>query len=454
MNSLEKKPIILFFSRDYQSELYPALVSEKYNSIYVTLNIREKKNVERLGGLVVGCLEEEFENLPEAEISFPYLEYSIGSDRFIRGHSHKKRLSILKKCVFFWQNILDKYQPNFVMNEVVALEIAEIMLLEARKRNILYLASGAMSFENSFYWHFNQFHSAMGIELEAVQSNEHHRLVAKEFISKVGKGVAENPHIKGLRKSKDIKHLFSKTKALFNQIIMPLKIGNKAIRQICYYQSPGYYFKELSFYLNYNLRGRSYDDINNFNREVEVVFYPLHFEPEATMFYMSPYYEDQFALVENILKCMKEDQVLVIKEHPAQAGFLMQKQFRDLKKRFPNVLFLKAEVPSLKVIDRANIIVTLVSTAGFEALVLGKPVIVLGNVYYNTYEGVNYCKTFEEVYSLLRGHTTFNKPGDIEGFISKLVALLHPGYPWPHSTLYLKENLSNIRVAIESRISY
>jgi capsule polysaccharide export protein KpsC/LpsZ len=183
------------------------------------------------------------------------------------------------------------------------------------------------------------------------------------------------------------------------------------------------------------------------------VFYPLHFEPEATLYYLSPFYDNQFALIENVLKCMKESQVLIIKEHPAQPGFLMQKHFRKLKSRFPNIKFLKADVPSLTVINRANYIFTLVSTAGFEAMCLEKPVIVFGKVYYNSYPGVNYCKTFDEVYDLLRGHKQFNKSNELEDFISRMFSILHSGYPWPYSTLYNQDNIRNVRMGIESKIS-
>jgi hypothetical protein len=450
---MNKKPLVLFFSRDYQSKFYPKLRSEIYDSIHVTLNKYEKQNVEKEGGKVVACLEEEFLNLIETDISFPYLEYSIGSDRFLRNYSHSDRLVVLKKIITFWAEILEKYKPQFVMNEVVALEISEILYIESKKRGIQYLATGAFAFENSFFFHSTPYTSEVFDQLRLAVPSEKHKLLAKDYINKIRFGAAENPHIKVLRKSKDIRNLLSKTRNLFDQIVRYYSIKNKTIRQICYYESFGYYLDEINYFINYFIRSRLYDSLTDIGSETETVFYPLHFEPEATLYYLSPFYDNQFALIENVLKCMKESQVLIIKEHPAQPGFLMQKHFRKLKSRFPNIKFLKADVPSLTVINRANYIFTLVSTAGFEAMCLEKPVIVFGKVYYNSYPGVNYCKTFDEVYDLLRGHKQFNKSNELEDFISRMFSILHSGYPWPYPTLYNQDNIRNVRLGIESKIS-
>ena len=88
---------ILFFSRDYQSQFFPLLNSVKYDSIHVTLTKKEKRNVQERGGKVVGCLEEEYEQLELKRIELPYLYFSWGADRFIRNHSYTERLIIQKK---------------------------------------------------------------------------------------------------------------------------------------------------------------------------------------------------------------------------------------------------------------------------------------------------------------------------------------------------------------------
>lgn len=449
---MNKKPIVLFFSRDYQSEFFPVLKSNVYDSLHVTLSKREKRNVESRGGEVVGCLEEVYDNLKEADIKFPYLDHSLGSDRFIIGHSIEDRLTILKKCATFWIDIYDKYMPSYVINEVVALEISEIMYIEARKRNIKYLAFGAFPVKKSFYWHENPFHSSMPYMLNKIKPSQEDYIDAQTYIDKVTSGPIDNPFIKEYKLGKDTARLNILIKQLISHICIRFSVSRKVIRQICYGNSIDYYVNEIGYYFNYLLSSSSYDDLKGLKKDQECVFYPMHFEPEATLFYMSTYYDNQLALVENLLKCLPENELLVVKEHPAQAGFLLQENWKKLKKRFPNLRLVKAEVSSKEIILRSKVVITLVSTAGFESVILGKPVIVLGKIYFDFFEGVNYCATFEEVYELLRGHKPFNKSLDLVSNLAKLISIQNSGNPWPHAELFSEKNIQDVRIAIEREI--
>lgn len=452
METPVKKPLILFFSRDYQSQFFPELKSDVYDSIYVTLNKKEKKRVIERGGQVVACLEEEYDSLPEADITFPYLEYSMGSDRFLRGYSHKERLSIIKKCVSFWASVFDRYEPNSIVHEVVAVEISEIMLLEARKRKIKYLAFGAFSVGKSFYFYETPFHSSMPDKIKNIIPSDQNITDAKNYIDKLKHNDVDNPFIKNLKGNKDVRRMFRLCYVLLVHIYYRLTIKAKVIRQLCYENSIFYLKNEILSYFRYIFKSGGYDDISSIDKLSSQFFYPMHFEPEATLFYQSTYYENQYALIENLLKCLAEDQILLVKEHPAQPGFLMQRKFKNLKKRFPNVVYIKADISSKEMISRSKAVITLVSTAGFEALAIGKPVILLGKIYYDSFEGVNCCKTFEEVYDLVRGHKPFNKSGNFVDFLSKLIAMQFTGNPWINPQLYSDENISGIRKAIEQQL--
>lgn len=449
---MNKKPIVLFFSRDYQSKFFPVLTSDVYDSIHVTLNKKEKKNVEDRGGTVVACFEEMYEELKEADIQFPYLDYSIGSDRYIVNHSMDERLSIIKKCVTFWTDIYDTYKPSFIVNEVVALEISEIMYIEARKRGIRYLAFGAFPVKKSFYWHVTPFHSSMPEKIDSIIPSEQDYVDARAYIDKVNTGPIDNPFIIEYKLGKDLARLIELVKHLLYSIKIYFGVRNKVIKQISYGNAIGYYVNEIKHYFNYIIRGNRYDKLEDLKDSDVCVFYPLHFEPEATLFYMSAYYDNQFALIENLLKCLPENQLLLVKEHPAQAGYLAEKRWKNLKKRFPNLRCVKAEVSSKEVILRSKTVITLVSTAGFEATILGKEVIVLGKIYFDIFDGVNYCSTFEEIYDLLRNKVAYKKSEKLEENLAKLIAIQNVGNPWPHAELYSDKNKGDIRRAIEKEI--
>ena len=127
------KKNILFFSRDYQSLFFPLLSSDLYNGFHVTLTKNEKNNVLKKGGIVVGCLEEDFGKLNEYNTEFPYLTYSWGADRFLRDYKYLERRSIQNKVISFWVKILEKYKPIAIVNEPVVIEVSEILWIESKK---------------------------------------------------------------------------------------------------------------------------------------------------------------------------------------------------------------------------------------------------------------------------------------------------------------------------------
>ena len=67
-------------------------------------------------------------------------------------------------------------------------------------------------------------------------------------------------------------------------------------------------------------------------------------------------------------------------------------------------MLIEAEKNSAEILNKCTTIITLGSTAGFEALALGKKVINLGKVFYDTFEGVNNCKS---LFSVKIGHGIF-----------------------------------------------
>jgi hypothetical protein len=108
------------------------------------------------------------------------------------------------------------------------------------------------------------------------------------------------------------------------------------------------------------------------------VFYPLHFEPEATTLVNGSWFENQAELVRNIARALPAGWLLVVKEH-----FWMRNQrtlgfYRRLA-RIPNVVLVPFAVPTNRLIMEARALATIVSTAGLEAGLIGKPVVMFGD---------------------------------------------------------------------------
>lgn len=443
---------IVFFSRDYQSLFFPLLNSKKYNSLHVALTKREKQNILDKGGSVVGCFEEEYEQLELLEIEFPYLHFSWGADRFLRNYSYSERLMIQKKMMAFWINILEKYNPIAVVNEPVVIEISEILWIEAKKRNIRYLSMAYFNKPDMFYWFPYPEKCTLRGYIEDLPITDQNIADAKLYINDIKEGLKPD-YIRNLPSRFSIGKLIRLCKGIGVGIVSRLKTPNRVIREICYGDSLAINVWNLKLYLRAFTKFKVYDDMDNLPNNVDYMFFPLHFEPEGVLFYGAYFFDNQNELIKNILKCIGENRILIVKEHPQQPGLLLQKEYLDLKKRYSNLMFCRAEESSMKIIRKSMLMLTLGGTSGFEALVLGKTVINFGSVFYDAFEGVINIRSFDDLYKLLRENKEFKAKGDLVLFTAKLFSILKKGDPHPNINLMSGDNVQSVRLAIEEEIS-
>ena len=444
--------IILFFARDYQAKFFPLLKSEKYNSIFVVLNKKEKEIVIANGGETIICLEDEFDNLELTEYDGTYLKYSYGCDRNYINLNLKEREIILKKTITFWRKILDKYNPDLIINETVAIELSEVLGIEAERKHIKYMSWMSFPKKNTFYWQIDPFHNSLEDTLDTIVPSEQELEDAITFNAGLRNGLEKPFYVsrKSIRYS--FKIFIQSIWSVFRLSIFSLKIS-KLKRIVSYGNYIGTYNRNIKlFLLSVFCSAKKYDDIDSY-LNYEFIFYPLHYEPEAVLFYMGYFFDNQATVIENSLKCIGENQILVEKEHPQQPGMLLEKRFREIKKRYPNLLFIRAEEPSTKILLKCDVIITLGSTAGLEALTLGKKVINLGKVFYDSFEGINNCTSFKEVYDLIRGNVSFKEISGLDLFMAKMLHYIMEGNPFPHDNLYSAGNLKNITKAIENELS-
>lgn len=112
------------------------------------------------------------------------------------------------------------------------------------------------------------------------------------------------------------------------------------------------------------------------------VYYPLHVPADVALTVRAPIYLDQLALVDFIARNLPASYALAIKEHPAQIGALDSVRLRGLLDRYDNLALLSPSTNNYDVLARCAAVVSVNSKAGAEALLLGKPTLVLGDAFY------------------------------------------------------------------------
>jgi hypothetical protein len=106
------------------------------------------------------------------------------------------------------------------------------------------------------------------------------------------------------------------------------------------------------------------------------IFYPIQYTPESSINIPSPYFVDQFRVIDAVRYAMPSDCMLVVKEHPACVEMRPIKFMREVRS-LPGVVVAKASIPAIELIKHAAVTVTVTGTAALEALLLGRPALAL-----------------------------------------------------------------------------
>jgi hypothetical protein len=121
---------------------------------------------------------------------------------------------------------------------------------------------------------------------------------------------------------------------------------------------------------------------DNVNLKDKYFVFPLHMQPEASTLILAPFYVNQKECIINISKVLPVNTYLYVKEHKSALGQHNITFYKELKK-YPNIKLISYKESMFSLIKNSLGTINLSSTVGLESLIIKKPTIVLGNVFYN-----------------------------------------------------------------------
>jgi hypothetical protein len=157
---------------------------------------------------------------------------------------------------------------------------------------------------------------------------------------------------------------------------------------------------------------------------------PLHVDPEASTIVSAPMHTNQLAVVEALVKGLPLGMNLLVKEHIPMLG-LRPAGFYARLKRMPGVTLVSPFENSLSLIKRASLTCVINGTAGWEAIQLGKPAIVIGHPHYVALkEGFVRCPDLSNLPEAV--HQALNlAPVDEERLLLYVAAILDQSFDFP-----------------------
>jgi hypothetical protein len=173
----------------------------------------------------------------------------------------------------------------------------------------------------------------------------------------------------------------------------------------------------------------------------QFAFYPLHVEPEASTMVAAPMHTDQIAVIEALAKSLPLGMALVVKEHLPMLG-RRPNGFYERLRRIPTVHLASPFESSLDLVQRADLTCVITGTAAWEALLLKKPALCIGETFFTPIaQGFVRCPDLSElpgaVHDALHTH-----PADDDRLIGFIAALLHTSFEMPSDLIWRNKELA------------
>lgn len=128
--------------------------------------------------------------------------------------------------------------------------------------------------------------------------------------------------------------------------------------------------------------------------DVPYVAFFLHYQPEENTCPNAGMFANQYLCILSLLRNLPDNVMIYVKEHPHQFMSHMQGQTKRIKEFYddlaaiPRVKLINFSMDSFSLMANAMAVATVAGTAGWEAAVKGKPVIVYGMSWYERMKGV------------------------------------------------------------------
>ena len=133
------------------------------------------------------------------------------------------------------------------------------------------------------------------------------------------------------------------------------------------------------------------------------IFLPLQQEPERSLLLSAPDYKNQIETVEYVSKCLPENFLLFVKEHPTQGSgrdWREISQYKALQKN-PKVRLIHPSVPADEIIKKSKLVISVSGTIALESAFLNTPSITIADNDYTLIPSISRLNSKNELQGLI-----------------------------------------------------
>ena len=319
---------------------------------------------------------------------------------FYKFSDHEISEIMEKECRLF-EEILDEIKPDFFITTETAMRPHHLFYLLCKKKGIKVLMFNAANWGNHYYisenYHkldnFNELF-ANRKALPTTFNDIQNRLESKILSKKVSKFYQsyKNSKIKLIRAAFQLLILSDNS----NEKTHYTYYGRKKLKVL---------FSEINNSIKRWYRKKYIDQ--NFLQEIiddkPFIFLPLQQEPERSLLLSASDYKNQIETVEYVSKCMPENFLLFVKEHPTQGSGRDWRKISQYKKlqNNPKVRLIHPSVPATEIIKKSKLVISVSGTIALESAFLDKPSITIADNDYTLIPSISRLNSKHELRGLI-----------------------------------------------------
>lgn len=332
------------------------------------------------------CTEEKLNEFEKKYDCAPIWKY-IYTDRFLVKRKYDYVVHITVGLFMFFEEIFKDNEIDFYYSETIATLQCYVAYLVGKKYGVKYISQMCArgSLDSTYHYFVReefQYNSKFDVDYLNREYTLEEMQWAEEYLFEFEQKDSPPPAMSLVQ---------TRPRINLDFFLCPIKrlilSFRKEFRDPCAYM---YYelYKEatnpIKYYFNYKKAQKFYVK-PDYDRKF--VYYPLHYQPEATTCVCAQKYENQLFYIDSWAKSLPADTLLYVKEHYALLGNRDPQFYVELQK-YPNVVLVDPWEGSRKLIEKSVAVTTLAGTAGFEAMLLRKPVFLGGNIVFDNAPGI------------------------------------------------------------------
>lgn len=376
----------------------------------------------------------------------------VYTDRFLINCDYEYCVRITVGLFMFFEEVFSKGDIDYYYDETISTLQSYVAYIVGKFHGVQYLSQMTARGKDSTHHYFLNDPYQYNLKF----NNDYQKCSYDDSIIKMATEYLIEFETKNFTPG-NMSYVVSKPRFKLKYLLLPgfwikNRIDPKYRNKYSYMYYKGYKnsFNPILFLLRYQISKRYYKK-PDYNKKF--VYFPLHLQPEASTIVCAQKYEKQLFFIDSWAKSLPADTVLYVKEHYAVLGTRELDFYKQLKK-YPNVFLIDPWEDTFKLIKGSVAVTTLTGTAGWEAMLLRKPVFLGGYILYDNAPGIIkiddiYDKFLDEMHKWVQP-----KREEIIHYLCEYFTTIHDGNVYAaYSDCYNEENIRKVAKSLFNYIN-